>query len=250
MFGNYHLEPWDWTLAALAALAVGLSKSGFAGTGLVTVLLMAEVFPARESTGLVLPMLIMADMVAVAIYRRHADWKTILRVLPPAVVGIVLGFFLFGTIPEVLFRRVLGWMVLALAAVQIIRLWRGALFESLPHTKRFAWFMGTLTGVTTMLANAAGPVASLYLVAQGFKKMAFVGTTAWLFCMINLIKLPFSAGLGMISASSLKINLILAPVILLGLWIGTKLLAVVSQSVFDALVLVFAIIASLRLIFF
>ena len=160
-----HFSILHWTLAFFAALCIGLSKSGLPGLGMVTVLLMAEVMPARESTGTVLPLLLCGDVLAVLVFQKHARWQQIWKVLPPAFVGIIAGYFLMQRIPEHIFRPVIGWIVLLLAVLQFWRKRYPATFRRIPHTRWFAWMMGGASGVTTMMANAAGPVMTIYLLA-------------------------------------------------------------------------------------
>ncbi|MEI8342166.1 MAG: sulfite exporter TauE/SafE family protein, partial [Verrucomicrobiota bacterium] len=206
-----HFTLIQWLMALLGALCIGLSKSGLPGIGMVTILLMAEVMPARESTGTVLPLLICGDVFAVLVFQKHAHWQQIRRVLPPALVGIVAGYFLMQRIPGQVFKPVIGWIVLLLALLQFWRKRNPGTFQHIPHTRGFAWLMGGASGVTTMMANAAGPVMTIYLLAVSLPKMEFVGTAAWFFLIINLFKVPFSAHLGLINGSSLTFDLALAP---------------------------------------
>lgn len=243
------LSAHQWFLAALASVMVGMSKGGFVGIGILSVLLMAEVMPARESTGAILPLLICADFLAVAFYRQHAHWPSIWRVLPPALVGIVAGYFLMQSVPDFIFRSVIGWLVLALVALQAARRWFRDSFAHLPHTRGFGWLMGIWAGVNTMFANAAGPVATLYLLAMNMQKLEFVGTIAWMFLIINLVKVPFSAHLGLINPSSLTLNAILLPGVLVGILTARFLITMVSQKTFETFLLSTAALASIRLIF-
>jgi uncharacterized protein len=243
------LDHTQWLFATLAALCVGLSKSGFGGVGMFTVLLMARVMPAYQSTGVVLPLLICGDIFAVVAFRKHAKWAYIRKILPPAMLGVVLGFLLMPHIPVKNFRPLIGWIVLLLVLLQTLSQLRRDIFENIPHTKWFAWLMGTWTGITTMLANAAGPVMSLYLLAVGLPKYEFVGTAAWFFLTINLFKVPFSQHLGLINGNSLTFNFMLTPFVLAGIFTGRKLIKIVPQKLFEQLLLVFAAAASLNLIF-
>jgi uncharacterized membrane protein YfcA len=243
------LDRTQWLFAMLAALCVGLSKSGFSGVSMFTILLMARVMPAYQSTGVVLPLLICGDFFAVGAFRKHAKWAHIRKLLPPAMIGVVLGFLLMPLIPGKNFRPLIGWIVLLLVVIQAVGQFRRDFFEKIPHTKWFAWLMGTWTGFTTMLANAAGPVMSLYLLAVNLPKYEFVGTSAWFFLIINLFKVPFSQRLGLINAGSLAFNLMLAPLVLAGVFIGRGLIKIVPQKLFEQLLLIFAAAASLRLIF-
>ncbi len=238
----------EWGFAILAALCIGLSKGGFAGVSLVTVLILARIFPPRESTGILLPLLICGDIFAVLVYRQHAQWPQIWKMLPPTVLGVIAGFVLMKYIPDRRFSPIIGWIVLCMTLLQLLRRFRPELFQRVPHTRRFAWGMGATSGVTTMLANAAGPVMALYFMAIELPKLAFVGTSAWFFLMVNVIKVPFSAQLGLIHGSSLLFNLVLIPVVALGIGLGRVLMSVVSQRLFEILVLIFTTAASLRLI--
>ena len=245
-----HFTPLQWLLAALAALSVGISKSGFGGFGMVTVLLMAEIMPARQSTGAVLPLLIFGDILAVAVFRKHAQWRHIFRMLPPAVLGVIAGWlFMRLTVPDKAFRGVIGGIVLLLTALHCLRQWRPRLFTHVPHRAWFAWTIGVWSGVTTMLANAAGPIMTLYLLAVGLPKWEFVGTAAFFFLVVNLVKVPFSVSLGLINNVSLLFNVVLVPFVALGIFTGRKLIGIVPQKLFEQLVLIFAAAAAIRLIF-
>jgi uncharacterized membrane protein YfcA len=243
------LSPAQWALAVLAALCIGLSKSGFTGVGMVTVIIMSRIFPPRDSTGILLPMLIFGDLGTVLFYRRHAQWPQVWRLLPPMVTGVIAGFVMMSYIPDRRFSPVIGWIVLAMTVLQLLRRFRPALFQHVPHTRGFAWTMGLIGGVTTMLANAAGPVMALYFMAVDLPKLQFVGTSGWFFLMVNLFKVPFSWKLGLIHGSSLAFNILLMPVVALGTFLGRRLLTLVSQELFEALVLIFTTLASIRMIF-
>jgi len=241
------LTPGQWLLAALAAMCIGISKSGFTGLGLVTVIVMAKLFPARESTGILLPMLICGDVFAVLGFRRHAQWNQIWRMLPPTAIGIVTGFFLMSVIPDARFGVVIGSSVLLMSVLQAVRMFRPGLYQNVPHTRAFAWSIGAACGVTTMLANGAGPIMALYLLAIALPKYELVGTGAWFFLIVNVFKVPFSSALGLIHGSSLALNLVLLPAIAAGTLLGRWLIAVVPQRLFETLLLIFTTIASLRL---
>ena len=243
------LSHTQWLLAMLAALCVGFAKSGFSGMGMITVLLMAEVMPAYESTGIVLPLLICGDIFAVATYRKHAKWSHIWKILPPAFAGICIGYFLMPKIPKETFRPVIGWIVLFMVLVQYLRQFRPATFEKIPHTRWFAWVMGAWSGVTTMMANAAGPVMALYLLAVNLPKYELVGTGAWFFLIVNIVKLPFSRHLGLIGGASLAFSITLVPFVFAGIFLGRILIRHVPQKIFEQILLLSAGAASLRLIF-
>lgn len=240
----------EWALAVIAATGIGVSKSGLPGVSLLHVVLFAQLFPGLRSTGVVLPMLIVGDVGAVLLFRRHAQWNHVFRTLPPALVGVGIGWACMRAWPGLNWNPVIGGIVAGLAVLQLVRNWRPELLSDMPHARGFAWTMGLLAGVTTMVANAAGPVMGLYLLAVALPKDAFVGTSAWFFLLINVLKVPFSAQLGFIEPATLTFNALLIPLILSGLFLGRALVAKVPQKVFDSLILAFAIVASLKLILF
>jgi uncharacterized membrane protein YfcA len=212
------------------------------------VLIFAFLFGARASTGVVLPMLIVGDVLAVIAFRQHARWDHIGRLLPPAITGIVLGALLMQRLPEAAFKPLVGGIILTLSALQLSRLWRPQLYERIPHRLWFAWLMGLLAGTTTMLANGAGPIMALFLLAVALPKLELVGTSAWFFLIINCLKVPFSVGLGLIHWNSLLLNASLVPAIAVGLFAGRWCVTRIPQRFFDGLLLAFAALAALRLI--
>ena len=215
---------------------------------LVHVIVFAFIFGARTSTGIILPMLIAADVFAVRAFRQHAQWVYIRRMLPPTIAGVLLGFALMGRLDESLFEPIIGTIVLVLTAMQAARMARPGLFADVPHSTAFVWTMGLLAGVTTMLANAAGPIFVLYALAVGLPKYELVGTGALFFFIVNLSKVPLSAALGLIGLQTLSLNLILLPAVFSGIAIGRWLTHRVPQRLFDGLLLAFAAVAALRLI--
>jgi uncharacterized membrane protein YfcA len=243
-----HFSSAQWLLATLGAICIGLSKSGFAGIGLVTVIVMARLFPPRESTGVLLPLLIWGDICAVLVFRKHALWAQIWRMVPVTFAGIGVGFFLMRRIPDARFGPVIGGIVLCMVFLQAFRRFRPQLFDHVPHTRGFAWSMGATSGVTTMLANAAGPIMALYFLAINLPKFAFVGTSAWFFLLVNVFKVPFSMQMGLIHSSSLLFNLVLTPAVVLGTVLGRWLIGIIPQSLFEAFLIIFATIASLRML--
>jgi uncharacterized membrane protein YfcA len=235
-------------LAIVSAFCIGLAKAGFAGIGMVAVILFANMFGARDSTGVVLPLLIAADIGAVSIYRNHARWDYIRRTLPAAAVGVVIGAFLLSRLDNATFRPILGGLILTLTLAQLARMRWLTSTPALSHSRTLALSLGLLAGLTTMLANAAGPLAALYFVAVGLPKFEVVGTLAWFFFLINLFKLPFSVGIGVVHPSSLMFDAILVPAVVAGLLSGRWLIHRIPQRAFDAMMLIFAAVASLRLI--
>ena len=240
-----HLQ---WGLAIVAAICAGLSKAGFAGMGLVAVIVFADIFGARDSTGVVLPLLIAADVAAVTIYRQHVRWDCIRRTWAAAAVGVVIGALLLSRLNNSSFRPILGAIILALTIAQLARMFRATAPPALAPSRPLALSLGLLAGITTMMANAAGPLVALYFVAVGLPKFEVVGTLAWFFFLINLFKMPFSAGIGVVHLSGLAFDAALVPAVLVGLFGGRWLIHRIPQRGFDILMLLFAGAASIRLI--
>lgn len=253
------LTPLQWALAALGALLMGLSKTGLSGVAILGVALFAQVLPARASTGYVLPLLICADVVAVTAFRRHAVWRHLLGLFPSAAAGVLLGALALRTPylhQDESVRTLIGGIVTALVVFTYGRRWREkrrAASETIsPRIGGMSVLpslgAGLLAGFLTMVANASGPVMTLYLLAAGLPKMEFIGTGAWFFLVINLFKVPFSAGLGLITAHSLHFDLLLAPLSVTGALGGRWLIRFLNQRVFEELALLFALASGLNLL--
>ena len=237
-----------WMILGVSALLIGLSKTGLPGVGILAIPLVALEIPARQSTGLLLPMLIVGDIFAVFYYHRHALWNHLLRLLPFAVLGIVAGYWSMMHLPDRYFGSVIGGVILLMIG---LRAWQERKNDDVrvPGGWWFPTFMGLVGGVTTMLANAAGPILVIYLLSMRLPKAEFIGTGAWFFLLVNCLKVPFSANLGLIDSHSLAFNLALLPLIILGALVGIRVAKRVPENAFNVLVQVFAVVAALRLMF-
>jgi len=243
-----HFSSLGWLAVTGGAFAIGLNKGGLTGLGILPVLLFAVVFLARESTGFVLPLLIVGDICAIVIYRRVVVWKIFWTLLPPGVAGVALGYFLMGRISESAFGPLIGWIILALIALQFVRSALGEKIDHVFESRGFGLGMGVLAGVTTMIANAAGPVANLYFLSVRLPKWNLIGTSAWFFFVINLCKVPFSAQLGLTNAYSLTLALVLAPLVMTGFFCGRRIATVMPQKIFERFLLACTAVGALRLI--
>jgi uncharacterized membrane protein YfcA len=236
-------------LLALGAFTTGLSKTGVAGLGVLSVACFANALPARASTGALLPLLLCADVFGLAFYRKHANWSHLIKLFPWVILGVVTGFLAMGHISNDQVARMIGGILLAMVGLHI---WRqrqsDALSAALPHTWWFAAVTGVLAGFTTMVANAAGPVMLLYLLAVGLPKLEFVGTGAWFFMLVNAFKVPFSLKLGLINSNSLVLDAILLAPMVPGALLGPVILKRMNQQVFEKMALVLTIAAALRLV--
>lgn len=238
----------QWVFAFLSAACIGLSKTGFGGIAVPGILLMAQVLPVRESTGVVLPLLILADLYAIRAFRSYVKWKVLLKLLPPAVIGIALGWFLMPLIPAHDFGPLIGWLIIALLVVAILQKLTPHLQKIAGDHPAIAWPLGLIAGCTTMIANASGAVVTIYLLACRLPKYEFVGTGAWFFFIMNVIKVPFSASLGLITPSTLIFNFTLIPGIACGLILGRFLLGKINQQAFEWTLIALSLLGSLRLV--
>jgi uncharacterized membrane protein YfcA len=246
-----NLELWQYVVVALGAAFVGFGKGGLPGVGNLTVVLLALVLPPKASVGVLLPILISADIMAVAIYRRHAEWRYIFRLLPWMLVGIVIGYLVFSHINDGHVRSMIGMILLSMTGVHFFRKWSRRQHEGqdqLPHHPLFIATTGMIGGFATMVANAAGPVAALYFIASGLPKYAYIGTAAWLFLLVNVIKVPFMMDLGIIHFDSLSLSASFMPYAIGAALIAPLIVKRINQKVFELLIWVFVVIGGLKLI--
>lgn len=248
VISNFQLSQVDILLAFLATLLLGVGKSGLKGLGVIIVTLMALVFGSKASTGILMPMMITADIFAVIYYHRHTQWKFLKKLLPMMVVGVLLGVWWGNDISEALFKQVMAFFILATVLVMI---WmdRTKSFR-IPKHPAFSGFMGLLSGFTSMIGNLAGSFTSIYLLAIRLPKNEFIGTAAWLFFIINVFKLPFHIFVWKtIDQETLKMNLILSPAILIGFYLGIKLVKIINNDLYRKLVLLVTAIGALIILF-
>ncbi len=230
-----------------AAALIGFTKTTVGGVGILAVLLAALAFPGKVSAGIVLPMLIAADVVAVMYYRRDCQWHILFKLFPAAVAGIVLGFFIADLVPIDLFQKLIGLIIL-------IGLVLSLMVETLKLKPNSSWpvtsVVGIIAGAASMIANAAGPVFGIFLLQVGLTKEKFVGTRSWYFLILNIVKVPFFLQLGTVNAQTLILDLYALPLVFFGAWLGVKVLKLLNITMFKWLIRIAAIIAAIRLLVF
>jgi len=243
------LDLVGWVVVSLCAIMVGITKTGIPGLAILVVPLMAIAIPARQSVGVLLGILILADLFAIVYHRRNARWGHVLRLLPAAFAGIVAGYFGLKVVNDQQLKPIIGGIVLVMLGVNYW--WTRAKGQDTPVPTQW-WFvvgLGFLAGVTTMMANAAGPVMIIYLLAMRLPKVEFVGTAAWFFFVINWLKVPFSANLELMTAESVKLDLTMLPFIAAGAVAGILVLKRIPQKAFTAVVQLLAAAAAIKLLF-
>ncbi|MEW2131973.1 sulfite exporter TauE/SafE family protein [Streptomyces sp. NPDC005435] len=265
MMTLWHISGWEFAALALAALLVGFSKTAVSGANTVSLAVFAAVLPARASTGVLLPLLIAGDILAVLTYRRHAHWPTLWRLFPAVAAGVVAGTLFLVHAGDGVVRTSIGAILLLMTG---ITLWRrraaarqgtetdaeaegtadGGPATATRAGRTTAGAYGVLGGFTTMVANAGGPVMSMYLLSAGFRKLGFLGTSAFFFLIVNVSKVPFSAALGLIDGRSLLLDAALLVFVVPGAFLGKWAVNKINQRLFDRLVVAATVVGALELL--
>jgi len=242
-------------LVSVAGFLVGVSKTGVAGLVILPVAIFASVLPARESVGVALIVLIAGDVMAVLIYRRDAQWAMLWRLFPSTAVGVLIGTATINQIDDSDIRRLIGVILIGLLSIHLARqvmskAAKEPAEDSVPESVHRPWVAvatGVLAGFTTMVANASGPIMVLYLLAHGLSKARFIGTAAWFFLILNLFKLPFAVGLGLITPASLVTSMHAVPLTVAGALAGRWILQRLDEKRFERLALGLTWVAGVRL---
>ena len=244
------IHGWPMLLAlAASAVVIGFSKTSFGGIAAISVAVFALAMPAKESTATVRLLLIVGDMIAITRYRK-VSWRLLWKLVPGVVPGLLLGALFMNVVDDVVMRRTIGALLLAMVALQLWQRLRRRAEEpenTDPHWVR-AGVTGTAAGFTTMTANAAGPVMALYFLAARIDKARFIGTNAWFFALVNLSKVPLAASLGLFTVEGLVLDLALVPAVLLGAWLGTWVIGRVSQRQFEVVTMAASAISAASLL--
>ena len=246
-FQSYDLNTLQWVLLALSGLLIGMAKTGLSGFGMMVVPILANAFGGRPSVGLLLPILIFADVFAVSWYNRHADWKHVLRLLPWALAGILVGTLVGKSISDQSFNRLLAALVIGGIGILI---WRDLRSDKLriPRSRWFAAGLGLLGGFSTMIGNAAGPVLALYLLSMRLPKNVFIGTGAWFFFIVNLSKVPLHVwSWKTITLDSFLLDVLLIPAIAAGAFLGIWLVRLLPEKIYRIIVIVTTLLSALLL---
>uniref|UniRef100_UPI0040484088 sulfite exporter TauE/SafE family protein n=1 Tax=Mariniflexile sp. TaxID=1979402 RepID=UPI0040484088 len=202
---SFHLSVVQWIAICFTVFLLGLSKSGIKGIGIIIVVILAFVFGEKTSTGILLPMLIFADIFAVIYYNKHAQWHYIKKLLPAMVFGVLVGVWVGNDISEIIFKRTMA--VIVIGSVLIMFFMENRKSTAIPTNRWFSNAAGFLAGFTTMIGNLAGPISDIYFLAMRLPKNEFIGTAAWLFFIINLLKYPLISSLAFKKATCFSASL-------------------------------------------
>jgi uncharacterized membrane protein YfcA len=225
----------------LCAMGIGMAKTGLGGLGMVVVPVMANIFGAKSSTGILLLMLIMADFFGVRYYHMHADIKRLIKLIPSTIIGILTGVFIGDILSDVYFQFLLGAVIISGALIMIIKV-------DIKENKLFSVAVGFLGGFVTMIGNAAGPIMSIYFLSMGFDKNKFIGTAAWFFLFVNLFKVPMHVFIWKtIDLKILFFDLSLFPLILVGALTGVWIVKKIPERPYKTLVIASVILSTFNL---
>lgn len=240
----YHLSPVQWLLIVFASLIIGMSKAGIGSISIITVSIWAWIFGSRQSTGMILPMLIIADLLAVYYYKRHAIWSHLWKLIPWIAAGVLLAVWCGHFINDHVFKRLMAFIILISLAA--LFWWEKKPLDKMPTHWAFAATMGLATGFTSMIGNLAGGFSNVYFISMRVMKHGFIGTVAWMFLMLNLFKLPFHIWVWKtVTPTTLSLDLVLIPGIIIGFMLGVKIVSNLNEKKFRKLVLWLTTISSL-----
>jgi uncharacterized membrane protein YfcA len=245
---SYHLSTLQWSAIGLAVFLLGISKSGIKGLGIVLVIILAFVFGEKASTGILLPMLIAADIMAVVYYNRHANWTYIKKLMPWMVLGVLVGVWIGNYISEVLFKNTMA--IIIIVSVLIMFYTERQKSAKIPTHPLFATTAGFFSGFSTMIGNLAGPITNVYFLAMRLPKNEFIGTAAWLFFIINVFKLPFHFLVWKtVSKETLVLNAVLFPVIAIAFFCGIWIVKQISNVKYRKFILILTALGGLIMLF-
>jgi len=236
---------WQWTLGILAAYFVGIAKTGVPGLGILVVPLMVlAVGDARQSAGWLLPLLCLADLFALYYWRRHASAGRLFGLAPWVAAGCVAGAFALN-LPERQIRPLVGGIVLIMLLAYLRRRYLTSASDNAAPVSAAPY--GIAAGFATTVANAAGPVMSLYLLSKRLPKEEFVATGAWFFFFVNLSKVPVYVWHGLFSRQSLQFDLWMALPVLAGAVTGRWIIQHIPTRLFETLVVVLTAVSTILL---
>lgn len=240
------MAQWLWII--MAAILVGFSKTGIGAAMMMVIPMVASVFGGKASTGIILPMLIVGDVFAVKYYHRHADWSNIKKLLPWTLLGVIMAAVVGSNINDQQFKILIAVSVFICLIILIYSEIKGDELK-VPTDLWFYILVGIASGFTSMIGNAAGPIMSIYLLARGMKKNSFMGTAAWFFLILNIIKMPFQIfAWHNISINNILLTLVMIPGILLGALIGIAVIKRIKEKPFRYIIIAMTGLAAFRLL--
>ena len=247
LMDSYNLGITHFLLAFLGALLLGMGKAGFKGLGVLIVLLMALVFGGKSSTGVLITMMVFADILAVIHNNRHTQWSYLKKLLPTMFLGVLIGVWIGKDISEVLFKQIMAAFILITVAIMVYMEKKKS--EDIPTHWAFSSGTGLLAGITSMIGNLAGSFADIYFLAMRLPKNEFIGTAAWLFFIINVFKLPFHIFIWKtVTVETLSLNIIFVPGIVIGFYVGVFIVNKIKNAVYRKFIFAATIIGAILIL--
>lgn len=247
IFPDLEIIQWAWII--LAALLIGISKTGISGLLTLVIPILATVFGGKASTGIILPMLIVGDILAVFYYKKNTRKEDIIKLLPWTFMGLIVGLVIGGYINDDQFKMLIALSVLLCLFLLIYFEKKGDQLK-IPDKMWLHALVGIISGFTSMIGNAAGPIFSVYLLAKGMNKMNFLGMTAWFFFIVNVTKLPLQVFIWHnITIQTFVLTGLMIPFIGIGAILGVFIIKRINEKVFRYLIIVMTAIVSLKLFF-
>ncbi len=243
-----HISALEWIIILVCGMLIGMSKVGVPGVSMIVVPALAFIFGAKQSTGVLLPILMMADLFGVAYYRRHANWNHLIKVIPWAIVGLLVALWVGELVNDKQFKNLIS--ILVFLSIGLM-LWQDKRKGTnlFPDKWWFAAAMGILGGFATMIGNVAGPVFAIYLLAMHLPKNSFIGTSAWFFLIINFTKFPLQLFVwNNIKFETLAVDLVTLPAIAIGAFLGFKVVKIIPEHTYRGFVIVITAISAFLLL--
>ncbi|WP_196260547.1 sulfite exporter TauE/SafE family protein [Pelagibacterium limicola] len=241
-------DPAFFAVAIAAVFIVGLSKSGLvASMGMVGVPLLTLVMPARDAAGMMLPLLLIMDAIALVVYRREVDWRIFWILLPGAMLGTVIGWALSAVVSEAMVRLAIGVVTLLFVLDAWLPLRKK--LEGLPPSRPWGTFWGSIAGFTSFISHTGGPPVQIYMLPLKLPPVLFAGTNAVLFAVINAAKIVPYFFLGQLSVSNMQAAATLVPVAIGAMLLGVFLVRRISQTLFYRIAYILIFLLSIKLIY-
>jgi uncharacterized protein len=244
---SFKLFAQDLAIIGLVALCIGMAKTGVHGAGMIAVPLLATVFGGKLSSGVLLPMLVFADLIGVRYYNQHASWKHLKILFPWAAVGVLAGTLAGAYIDDKIFKMIMATIIFLSVGIMIWLEQGGK--EKIPNSKVFAATTGIAGGFTSMVGNLAGSVMAIYLLAMRFPKNAYIGTTAWFFLVTNWFKVPFHLFVWhTVSLDTVLLDMLAIPMIGLGAYLGIIIVKSIPDKWYRWFIIASTLVAALFMI--
>lgn len=248
ILNSFDLSTTQWVIILCCCLMIGVTKAGVAGLAMLIIPIMASIFDPKLSVGIMLPMLITGDIVAARHYRKDVDWKHLVLLIPWVAVGIAVGAYVGNKISADSFRYLIA-VAIFIGLVPMIMKKKVDSEPRYPHAWWFSALFGLGGGFFTMVGNAAGALMSVYLLSMNLPKNKFIATSAWFFLIVNVVKVPLHVFLwGTITLKTFTLNLVMVPIILLGAFIGIKIVRKFNEKVYRYFIITLIIIAALKML--